>query len=473
MQKRVHEILRDDCAIPDHSRIVVAVSGGPDSICLFHLLAGLPYKITAAHLNHQLRPEANEEARFVEATAESMGIPVNIQSLDVRDYAAKANLGIEEAARKARYESLFRVAADTKSLAVITAHHANDQVETILMNFIRGAGLKGLAGMPNCQNTVFNKKILLVRPLLEFKKEKLLDYCRDNDLKYFIDESNYEPVFFRNRIRNQLIPMLMEYNPNFIETVLRNRKALAVDLEYILDQANSARVRLGSIQREGVISFSIEKFASIPDSLKNYVLKDLIQCLDPNWVDISFDRIKAARDVLEKGNQTKLLLLEKGIYLLIEGGEVIITSDPLRVWKDEWLTLREEKSIPISENAFDLDEEWILKMCVSSRENIGDSYLKSPDPMTAYLDRSELEDEIRIRFWKPGDVYHPLGMGGNSIKLSDFWINHKIPKRAKVKWPVFESQGDIIWIPGFQPSHNFRIRESTREILILQVRRQI
>jgi tRNA(Ile)-lysidine synthase len=119
-----------------------------------------------------------------------------------------------------------------------------------------------------------------------------------------------------------------------------------------------------------------------------------------------------------------------------------------------------------------LDENWILKLSVISREDIGDEYFNNTDPMIAYLDRSNLTDEIRIRFWQPGDVYHPLGMGGRSIKLSDIWINHKIPKRAKEKWPVVEAGGEIIWIPGFQPSHRFRITESTNDVLFLRVRKK-
>jgi tRNA(Ile)-lysidine synthase len=141
------------------------------------------------------------------------------------------------------------------------------------------------------------------------------------------------------------------------------------------------------------------------------------------------------------------------------------------VWKNDWPTIQNARSISISENEFVLDENWILKLSVISREDIGDEYFNNTDPMTAYLDRSNLTDEIRIRFWQLGDVYHPLGMGGRSIKLSDIWINHKIPKRAKEKWPVVEAGGEIIWIPGFQPSHRFRITESTNDVLFLRVRK--
>jgi tRNA(Ile)-lysidine synthase len=473
MQERIHKILRDECAIPDHSRVVVAVSGGPDSICLFHLILGLPYLSTIAHFDHQLRPESGEELKFVKAIAESKGIPFYSQPLNVREFAISENMGIEEAARKARYEFLFHVAAETESQAVITAHHADDQVETILMNFIRGAGLKGLAGMSCCQHTIFSEKIRLIRPLLDFKKEEILAYCRDNNLQFLIDESNYELVYFRNRIRNQLIPLLSEYNPNFIETVLRNQKALAVDLQNILDQTDSALKSLDVFQKEGVISFSIEKFTPLPDAVKNYVLKDLIQRLDPDWIDISLDLIKAAKDVLAKGYRTQHQLLEKGIYLLVEGGEGIITCDPQLVWKDHWPTIHEKISTPISETIFDLDKKWIMELSITTREKINGDYLNNSDPMSAYVDRAQLKDEILIRCWQPGDVFHPLGMGGKSIKLSDFWINHKIPIRAKEKWPVFEAQGEIIWIPGFQPSHHFRITESTREVLVFRITKRI
>lgn len=457
--------------MPDDSRIVVAVSGGPDSICLFHLMAGLSYQISLAHFNHQLRPESDAELGFVQTTANSMKIPFYSQSMNIREFATREKMGIEEAARKARYEFLFRVAAETKSRAVITAHHADDQVETVLMNFIRGAGLKGLSGMPYCQHTSFSDRIMLARPLLDFRKEELVAFCQKNELQYFIDESNKDPMYLRNRIRTQLIPLLSEYNPNFIATVLRNQKALRMDLQYIQESTDSTLEKLGAVQKEGVITFSLEKYSLIPDALKNYVIKELIQRSVPEWMDVSYDLIQNTRDALENRNRSQQLFLENGIYLLVEGGEGILTSDPRMVWKDNWPTIQSEKIIPITEKKIDLDENWVMAVSVSSRVKIGKAFFKNPDPMTAYLDRSKTGDSFKVRFWQPGDVYQPLGMGGKSIKLSDFWINHKIPRRAKEKWPVLEAQGKIIWIPGFQPSHDARITDHTDEILILRLRK--
>ncbi|MBM3138527.1 MAG: tRNA lysidine(34) synthetase TilS, partial [Chloroflexi bacterium] len=386
MREKIHEILMNKCAIPDHSRLVVAVSGGPDSICLFDLIYRLPYQTTVVHFNHQLRPESDEEMRFVKSIAEGKKIPFFSRSINIHEFASSEGLGIEEAARRARYEFIFHVAAETKSQAVVTAHHADDQVETVLMNFIRGAGLKGLSGMTFCQRTNFSEKILLARPMLDFRKAELLAYCQDNGLQYYVDESNYEPVYFRNRIRNELIPLLREYNPNFIETVLRNQKALADDLRYILEITNSTLNDLLVNEKEGVLTFSIEKFSPLPDALKNYVLKELIQRINPDWTDISFEMIKTARTVLEKSNWTQQRILGKGIYMLIEGGEAALTSNPGLVWQKNWPSIQTEKTILISENEIDVDEKWSLEMTFTSVEKIGEIYLNNPNPLAAYLD---------------------------------------------------------------------------------------
>jgi len=175
MKERVFRVLREQCSLQEGSRLVLAVSGGPDSICLLDLLRQLPYYISVAHLNHQLRVEADQEAAFVKKSADFLGMPFFFKSVNVRGLAENQKLGVEEAARNARYKFLFETAEKTNSRAVITAHHADDQIETVLMNLIRGAGLRGLAGMNYCQISHFNQKIPLIRPLLDFWKDDLLD----------------------------------------------------------------------------------------------------------------------------------------------------------------------------------------------------------------------------------------------------------------------------------------------------------
>jgi len=469
--EKVQKILVEKCYVPSHSAIVVAVSGGPDSICLLDLLTKLPYKINVAHLNHRLRKVSDEEQRFVVQRAKAYGLEIFSTSLNVLKMAKEEGLGIEEAARKARYQFLFRVAESTQSAAVLTAHHADDQVETILMNFIRGSGLKGLTGMQYRAMTPFHKTIPIVRPLLDIWKEVLIAYCRENGLNYYQDESNLGIDYFRNKVRNQLMPLLESYNPNFKQTLLRNQKAFQSDLDYIEEETEKALINLNPVIGKNQISFVLEKFMLLSDALQNYVLRKLIKILNPQIREISQNLIDKARLYLKEPQNKRSVLLKKDVYLLIEGGKGILATHPNVVWSNEWPFFDVEKHIIVKNGFLQLSDQWQLEVEVSTLEIVGESYQNNPNPFCAYLDVSHSEDQIKIRRWKPGDAYQPLGMGGRSMKLSDFWINQKIPPRAKEKWPLVEIENQIAWIPGFQPSHHFRIREETKRILILKFHR--
>ncbi|HEY2979690.1 MAG TPA: tRNA lysidine(34) synthetase TilS, partial [Anaerolineales bacterium] len=218
MLEKIESILQSACHLERGRLIVVGVSGGPDSLCLLHLLHQAGYPLLVAHFNHQIRPEAGDEAGAVEQFAARLGLRCVVGSADVSAHAQKNGLSIEEAARALRYGFLFEQARQAGAQAVAVGHTADDQVETVLMHFLRGAGLNGLQGMG--YRTIlrtFDSAIPIVRPLLGIWREEVLAYCTTYGLQPHFDRSNASPEYLRNRLRHTLIPVLESYNPKFRE----------------------------------------------------------------------------------------------------------------------------------------------------------------------------------------------------------------------------------------------------------------
>src|SRR5919108_3943031 len=241
MLENIQSILQEQCWLNKDQPIIAGVSGGPDSLCLMSVLRKSGYHAIVAHFNHKLRPDADADANIVEQTAARLNLASVIESGDVRAYADQEKLSIEEAARTMRYRFLMAQARRFQAQAVAVGHTADDQVETVLMHFIRGAGLVGLKGMSyRTLIHAFDPEIPIVRPLLDTWREATVVYCAANGFRPRHDPSNASVDFFRNRLRHLLIPTLESYNPRFREVIWRTSRSLAADFEIlseVLDEA--------------------------------------------------------------------------------------------------------------------------------------------------------------------------------------------------------------------------------------------
>src|SRR5512143_3366062 len=234
MLENIQSILRDQCGLSRERPVLAGVSGGPDSLCLMSILRKGGYPVIVAHFNHKLRPDSDADANIVEQTAARLNLVSVIESGDVRAYADQEKLSIEEAARILRYRFLMEQAHHFHAQAVAVGHTADDQVETVLMHFIRGAGLAGLKGMSyRTIIPMFDPQIPIVRPLLDTWREETVVYCAANGFRPRNDPSNASLDFFRNRLRHMLIPTLESYNPRFREVLWRTSRSLAGDYEIL------------------------------------------------------------------------------------------------------------------------------------------------------------------------------------------------------------------------------------------------
>ena len=449
--------------------LLLAVSGGADSLALLHALRGFNYPLLCATFNHRLRPEAADEVAHVRQVAESLGIAFVTDSADVAVYAAAEGLSTEEAARILRYRFLFREARKAGAQAVLTGHTADDQAETLLMHFLRGAGLSGLKGMPGrVVLPVFDiipaggTEIPLVRPLLGWWRADTEAYCRENGLSPIYDPSNADTTYFRNRLRHELIPVLESYNPRVRQALVRTALALQGDEALLAEVVDAAWQKSVLAQGAGYISFARAALESSLPALRRNLFKRAAFTLRPGLRDIDFA-------ALERAASLEALDLAGGLRLFVEGEKIYIAAYEADLPFSDWPQVEEQLLVNSEQLSVNLGEGWLLT-CESVLPSTVYSP-PSPDPWSAWLDADLTGDQLRVRSVRVGERFQPLGMQGASVKLQDFFVNVKLPRRARAKWPLICVGDEIAWVAGLRLSDRFRVTENTKRVLLLQIKR--
>jgi tRNA(Ile)-lysidine synthase len=462
--------LHHKCKVKPGDILLLGVSGGPDSICLLDKLQKAGIELIIAYYNHHLRPESDEDSKFVKQAADFRGLKFIQGGGDVLQFAKKGHKTIEEAARIYRYNFLFEQAIKQGASAVAVGHTADDQVETILMHIIRGCGLEGLQGMQPCIKSEFNQEVFLIRPLLYCWREEVIDYCRKNNLDYREDRSNKDLKFLRNRLRKELIPDLLKYNLNVKKHIFNLGEIVSGDLENInlVSRAKYQECLLN--ENKDFVVLSLSSIADIEDSHKRRVIQIAINKILPSGNEINFDLIEKVISILEKPNQTRHLELVSNLELSLEGDCVFIYKKGAQLPHYKWPNVCQNYShkacVP---GEWKISPKWNFKT-----ENYAISEIRFPEYsgqliLFTFLNADALDKEIIIRTQLSGDRYSPLGLKGKSQKLSDFWINNKVPKRVRSTWPLVLCKDEIIWIPGFQPSYSHRITGETKKAVRMEI----
>ena len=466
------KILFETCGLDPAKPVIAAISGGADSAVMLDMLVKLKMNVCVAHLNHQLRPTATRDADFVSGIAEKYDLDCVSEKIDVKGRAQESGEGIEEAARNARYQFLFKVAVEKSAAAVLTAHQADDQIETILQNILRGSGLKGLTGMQPCSFSVYHAKIPLVRPLLDCWREEILEYCLQEKLDYVMDETNTDTKYRRNRIRLELIPDLQTYNPQIKQALLRMGKIIQTDQDFIEDYLEEVIKSEAVAIRMNTAEIDIGTFKQYPLAVQRILVKRVLELCFPSEIDLGYLQYEDARRFLTREiTSTGMQLNDNVVLRLEEGRGVFMTADESEMPSPNWPSLQKTIHIKPDAGQVELGLGWKIDFALHRIEEIENRYLENSDPYQVYLDVDSLEGDLEIRKWRTGDRFRPLGMAGKSIKLSDFWTNKKVPTRAKKNWPLIFNGQDVVWIPGFQPSEGSKISAKTRRVLSMKVYR--
>ena len=455
---RVLETINKHGMLRKGDSVLVAVSGGPDSVALLHVLkelqTTLDLTITVFHLNHKLRgPESDGDARFVGEYAEKMELKVILAETEVRRLMEREFLSLEEAAREARYREMERLVPKLGIDKIALGHHADDQVETFLMRLLRGSGLEGLASMKPVRG-------VYIRPLIRETKGEILKYIEEHSLAYRVDASNQDESIFRNRIRNKLIPLLGEYNPRFEEILLHTIDIVGEDQSFI-DEVAAGVFSKHALSEPGLIKLPIAEISSRPLAIERRLVRMAIKSVKGDLRGIDFKHIEAIVSGLrDKSGSLGIdlpgrIIAQAEYGLLVFGAKALFEPPAI-----DSIELTVPGLTRIDALGVEIKAELAAPAGLVFERNGGVAYL---DPAISGLG-------LKLRLRRPGDSFRPFGMTGQK-KLQDFFVDKKISKRERNRVPIIESDGKIAWVAGFRIDDSFKVTERTKEVLTLSLLR--
>ncbi len=470
LAERVAQSMLKECGVNPDLPLVVGVSGGADSLCLVHCLREGGFKLIVGHLDHALRESSAAQADALSHIMADWELPFFRQRQDVGQYAAQNKLGIEEVARLCRYRFLFDLAREHGAQGVVVGHHADDQVETVLMHFLRGSGLNGMSGMqPRSILRTIEPELPLLRPMLTIHRQEIQKYCQAHGLEVLEDESNADLSFFRNRLRHELIPQLEENNPGFRQALARTALTLSADRELLEAQADDAFARVLVRTEQCGLVFNRDVFLGLHLSLQRLVLRQALAKLLPDLRDLGFEAVERALSAVTSGKSRAPLA--GGFWVFCFESEFVVAPRLYQHRHAEYPQLPDLKGLKLKRGGrVKLNAGWELTAeLVDARKFKALSDELKSHSMHAWLNPLDLEWPLEIRPMLTGERWSPLGMALKHQKLSDFFVNQKIPQTARAGWPLVLSGGSILWVAGLRIAQAWRLLGDESEILHLQL----
>ncbi|MDX1520344.1 MAG: tRNA lysidine(34) synthetase TilS [Anaerolineae bacterium] len=486
---RVIHYCQKHSLLSPNDRIVVGVSGGPDSLCLLHVLntvAGqFGLQVAVAHLNHQLRAEAAADQDFVEKISADWQLPVFVATENVTELAHRQNKSIEAAARLARYEFLYRIAVKTGARSIAVGHNADDQTETILMHLIRGSGLDGLQGM---QPKVAIRRLItppqatgaaslqedpfLIRPLLDTPRTEIEAYCHKNGLAPRRDHSNQDPTFLRNRIRHHLLPELQTYNPNFRATTRRLANIVGAEIEHLEAEVEDKWPEIVKTESPGKIEFDLKKWAGLTLALQRRMFRLAIKRVKGDSKDLGFEHLEAALATISTGQTGASVPLPANLQLTISYDTLALTNDTAMPTPNlplgPYLLANQQVTIGIPGVTKLPDTNWHLYTTLLDKSQVDRAGAVEQTGREAYLDARIVGAHPILRTRQAGDTFTPSGLEYHTKKLKDYFIDQKIPAAQRDFIPILVNQShQILWVCGYRLAENALVRPDTTSVVHL------
>ena len=435
MLEKLQTHIRENLPFLENKKLLLATSGGLDSMVMVQLFRQLPYEIALAHCNFQLRGiESFEDQKFVENYAEQHAIPLFATQFDTTAFAKDYKLSTQVAARDLRYNWFYELIEEEQFDYVLTAHHADDNIETFLINLGRGTGLDGLVGIPTQ-----NDKI--IRPLLLFSRFEIADYAAETQLKWREDSSNASNKYLRNKIRHDVVPLLKELNANFATTFQNTQKYLQEAQAMVEDAAIIVYQQVAE-QKGDTIHFDLVQLRRLPN-YKSYLYHWLKEFGFTAWNDIY--------DLVESQSGKQVLSAD---FRLIKDRDSLLLVPMLESNSDEEFYIEkgvQEVKIP-------------LKLSISK---VTDRTTSSNT--TIFVDESKLVFPLVLKKWQEGDFFQPFGMNGKTKKLSKLFKDEKLSVVDKENIWILWSADTIVWVVGLRQDERFKTENNTEHILKLEI----
>ncbi len=436
--------------------VLVGVSGGPDSVALLHSLVNLGPKwslrLVTAHLNHQLRgATADQEAAFVGRLSADLGLHCEIGLKDVAKYGADHRLSLQEAARVVRYAFYDEAAAKYAASKIALGHQEDDNAESILMHFLRGTGPLGLTGIP----PVRHRRI--IRPLIGLTRKDIMAFLKRGGFKYVTDRSNLDTKYLRNRIRHELLPHLKKrYNPNIVSALNRLASILR-DEEAFWDREVSRTLQDFVLeQKPDRLSLMTRGLSDLHPALLRRLVRHAVLLLKGELKPLAHVHVQAVLRLMVAPSPSGSLDLPHGVRVVRDREEINFLLGPAEE------NTGFEYHIPRIQTTFIREIDIFLQLSVCDVREV--SHLKDCPLTTALFDLNAVTFPLKVRNFKPGDRFKPLGMAG-SQKLKTFFINHKVPRSKRQSCPVLLSSGKIIWVGGYRIDDTAKITGKTKKVL--------
>ena len=439
MHRKVQNYIDKHQLLSSDSKVIVGVSGGADSVALLHVLHSLSYQCIIAHCNFHLRmEESDRDELFVRNLASEFKLPYYSVDFNTTEYARLHKISIEMAARDLRYDWFEKLRTQLNAEAIVVAHHADDNIETLLMNLVRGTGLRGMTGIP-----YRNEKI--VRPLLCCSREEILNYLMKYDLEYVIDSTNASSDYTRNKFRNEVLPLLEEINPSVRQTLYKTIERFE-NIENLVNNSIDNFIKSHVIKTHNTIKVNMQALIE-----REYYAVILFEILNP----LGFNET-AIDNICKSIGSTSGKLFYAREYTLLIDREFLIISPKTNNDIQQYSIHESEKSVV---SPFEIKISKFLKT---------ESFVVSKNKQLVHFDADKLKFPLTIRHWNEGDSFIPFGMKHRK-KLSDFFIDEKFSRFDKENCWLLTSENEIVWIIGHRTDNRFRIDDSTIHVIAFEI----
>lgn len=455
----VRQTIKRENLIEKNDKILIALSGGPDSICLLDIMIKLKdeYNLTlyAAHLNHRIRGiDAQEDSLFCQKICKKNNVTFFVKNIDIPELAVQQSRGVEEVARDVRYDMFFDIKNKLGINKIAVAHNLDDQAETMLMKMFRGSGIQGLRGID------YKRKDGIIRPLLDIYKSQINEYCDVNNLNPRIDKTNFESDYSRNKVRLDLIPYIENnYCENIKQILSRTANVIRDDYNYIEEVSKEHYELLVKNKSDDEIILDLPLLKNTDTAIQKRVIRLAILDIMGNLNNVENVHIVDSLSLLEKSDG-KIINLPKNLKAYIKNEDYVIT------------TKNQENEEITYEYKIEINGKTVVNEIGLT---VTTSVLPAKDslalPVSKYIkvfDYDKIVGSLYVRSRKIGDKLSPIGLTGTK-KIKDILINKKIPADTKYMFPIISDDEQILWLLGYRISENYKIDDSTQRVIRIQL----